>query len=49
MNGRTVYIGSCSGGAFTYHVRVGQGAIIVSATSIGSRRLGEKVMQAIEP
>jgi hypothetical protein len=49
MNGRTVYIGSCSGGAFTYHVRIGQGAIIVSTTSIGSRRLGEKVMQAIEP
>lgn len=49
MKGRTVYIGTCNGGAFTYHVRLGQGAIIVSATSIGPMRLGQKVMEAIEP
>ena len=49
INGRVVYIGSCSGGALTYHVRIRQGSIIVSVTSIGPMRLGEKVMKAIEP
>jgi hypothetical protein len=49
MQGRVVYIGSCKGGVLTYHVRLGLGAIIVSATSIGPMRLGEKVMEAIEP
>jgi hypothetical protein len=49
MSGRVVYIGSCSGGVLTYHVRLGQGAIVVSATSIGPMRLGERVMKAIEP
>jgi hypothetical protein len=47
--GRTVYIGSCAGGALTYHVRMGQGAIVVSLTSFGPMRLGEKVVKAIEP
>jgi hypothetical protein len=49
INGRVVYIGSCKGGVLTYHVRVREGAIIVSVTSIGPMRLGEKVMEAIEP
>jgi hypothetical protein len=49
MSGRVVYIGSCNGGVLTYHVRLGQGAIIVSATSIGPMRLGERVMKAIKP
>jgi hypothetical protein len=49
MNGGTVYIGSCGGGVLTYHVRLRQGAIVVSTTSIGPKRLGEKVMEAIEP
>jgi hypothetical protein len=49
IGGRTVYIGSCAGGALTYHVRMGQGAIVVSLTSFGPMRLGEKVVKAIEP
>jgi hypothetical protein len=49
MSGRVVYIGSCKGGVLTYHVRLGQDAIVVSATSIGPMRLGERVMKAIEP
>ena len=49
INGRVVYIGSCTGGVLTYHVRLRQGAIIVSVTSIGPMRLGEQVMKAIEP
>jgi hypothetical protein len=45
----TVYIGSCAGGPLTYHLRLREGAIVVSVTSIGPMRLGEKVMKAIEP
>jgi hypothetical protein len=47
--GRTVFIGSCAGGAFTYHVRLADGSIVVSALSVGPRRLGEKVMEGIKP
>jgi hypothetical protein len=49
VNGRVVYIGSCSGGVLTYHVRIRQGSMIVSVTSIGPMRLGEQAMKAIEP
>jgi hypothetical protein len=49
INGRIVYIGSCNGGVLTYHVRIREGAIVVSVTSIGPMRLGEKVMKAIGP
>src|SRR5262249_6154650 len=42
INGRTVYIATCSGGAFTYHVRVADGAIVLSLTSVGPGRLGER-------
>ena len=49
INGRVVYIGSCSGGVLTYHVRIREGAVIVSVTSIGPMRLGEQAMKAIEP
>jgi hypothetical protein len=49
INGRIVYIGSCKGGVLTYHVRIREGAVVVSVTSIGPMRLGEKVMKAIEP
>jgi hypothetical protein len=47
LSGRRVFIGSCEGGAFTYHV-VHSGDVIVSVTSLGERRLGEKVMSALE-
>jgi len=42
--GHRVFIGSCAGGAFTYHTRVRDGAIVVAVTSIGTARLGELVM-----
>jgi hypothetical protein len=45
---RTVFISSCAGGAFIYHVRLAEG-IIVSALSVGSRRLGQKVMEGLRP
>jgi hypothetical protein len=42
MNGRTVFIGGCAGGAFTYHVRL-DGGIVVSLTAVGPARLGERL------
>ena len=47
--GRTVFIGGCAGGSFTYHTRVANGAIVVSITSIGPRRVGETVMERLAP
>jgi hypothetical protein len=42
MNGRTVFIGGCAGGAFTYHVRL-EGGIVVSLTAVGPGRLGDRL------
>lgn len=42
MNGRTVFIGGCTGGAFTYHVRLERG-IVVSLTAVGPGRLGDRL------
>jgi hypothetical protein len=47
--GRTVFIGSCAGGAFTYHVRLENTPIVISLTSIGPGRLGETVMAGLTP
>jgi len=44
--GRTVFIGSCTGGAFTYHVRLGAGDIVLSVTSVGVDRPGERLVRA---
>ena len=49
ISGRVVFIGTCAGGAVIYHVRLADRAIIVSALSVGSRHLGEKVMEGIKP
>jgi len=47
INGRDVFIGSCAGGARTYHLRLEAGGVLVSLTSIGAARLGERLVQAI--
>lgn len=47
INGRDVFIGSCAGGANTYHLRIEGGAVLVSLTSIGATRLGQRLVQAI--
>ena len=44
-----VFIGSCSGGAFTYHTRVANGVIVISITAVGPARLGETVMSRLAP
>ena len=45
--GRTVYIGTCGGGVRTYHVWLQTQDLLVSASSVGDRRLGEKLMDAL--
>jgi hypothetical protein len=45
--GRDAYIGSCAGGAHTYHVYLEGPNVIVSVTSVGSRRLGEQVVAGL--
>lgn len=47
IDSRQVFIGSCSGGAFTYHAIHGEN-VIVSITSVGERRLGEAIMGSLE-
>ena len=47
IGGHDVFIGTCAGGAFTYHLRVSGGAVIVSLTSIGLDRLGERIVAAM--
>ena len=49
LNGRTVFIGSCAGGAFTYHARTDDGAIVISITSIGAARVGEVILRRLAP
>lgn len=48
IGGRLVYIGTCEGGARTYHVQLEDRNILVSVTAIGEvRRLGERLVEAI--
>jgi hypothetical protein len=42
-----VYIGSCAGGAFTYHVRLAAQPIVVSITAAGPARLGERLAGSV--
>lgn len=50
IQGRTVYIGTCTGGVRTYHVRLDGPGILVSASAVGEqRRLGEKLVEGLRP
>ena len=49
IQGRNVFIGSCANGVFTYHTRIGGGGTVLSLTSIGPSRLGEKLLEQIAP
>ena len=44
----TVFVGSCAGGSFTYHGRVGDD-IVLSLTSIGPTHLGRTIMEGLAP
>jgi hypothetical protein len=41
IGGRTVYIGTCAGGLLTYHVWLEDRGVLISASAVGERRLGE--------
>jgi hypothetical protein len=47
MGSNHVFIGGCAGGAFTYHLRAPGQPIVVSITSVGPARLGERVAASI--
>jgi hypothetical protein len=49
IGNRTVYIGSCAGGLRTYHVWLPERGTIVSAFSLGDKRLGEELMAGLRP
>ncbi len=49
IGGRTVYIGSCTNGVYTYHARVKDGSVVLSLTSIGPSRLGERLLAHVAP
>jgi hypothetical protein len=49
IGGRQVHIGTCGGGAHTYHVFLEMSGVMVSATSVGPRRFGEQLMANLRP
>jgi hypothetical protein len=48
LGGGPVFIGSCAGGVRTYHTRLVTAGVVISITALGERRLGEKVMAALQ-
>jgi hypothetical protein len=49
IDGRTAYIATCAGGLRTYHAWLPERESIVSAFSLGDRRLGEALMEGLRP
>jgi len=49
LGGRTVYIGTCNGGARTYHTYLDKSGVLISATSVGTKRFGEQLIRALRP
>jgi len=49
LAGRTVYIGTCTGGVTTYHVWLGSRGVLISASAAGERRLGELLVESLRP
>jgi hypothetical protein len=47
IGSHTVFIGSCAGGAFTYHLRTKSDDLVVSITGVGPGRLGERLAAAV--
>jgi hypothetical protein len=48
IGGRTVFVGTCNGGARTYHVHLANPDRIVSITSVGSAEYGEQVIAGLK-
>ena len=49
FDGRTVHIGTCNGGVRTYHVWLDAQGILISASAVGDRRLGELLVEGLRP
>lgn len=49
ISNRTTYIGTCNGGAHTYHVYLPGPNVLVSAISVGTKRFGEQLMGTLRP
>ena len=49
MGGRTVYIGTCAGDLRTYHVLLEEKEVLISASAVGERRLGERLVENLRP
>lgn len=47
--GRLVRIGTCANGVHTYHVRLPEDDLLVSVTSIGEGRFGERLIEGLRP
>jgi hypothetical protein len=42
-----VFTAACAGGAFTYHVRIADGVVVLSMTSIGPKDLGRRIVEKL--
>jgi len=49
IGGRTVYIGTCVSDLRTYHVWLEEQEVLVSASAVGERRLGERLVENLQP
>ena len=47
IGGRLAYIGTCFGGARTYHTYLEEQGFIVSITATGERRFGELILAGL--
>jgi len=47
IGGRAAYVGTCSGGAQTYHTYLEDQGFIVSISATGERRLGEQILAGL--
>lgn len=47
LGGRQVAVGSCAEGVRTYHVLLAERGLVVSAQSLGERRLGERLLAEV--
>lgn len=49
IDGRTVHIATCAGGLRTYHVWLEGRGVLISASAVGERRLGELLVENLRP
>lgn len=49
IGGHRTYIGTCAGGLHTYHTWLAEPGLLVSASAVGSGRLGEALIAGLRP